>query len=211
MVSFRNQPTDHDVDGTIRAGSAQIPTEHGHFVAHAYLDDAGREHIAYVSGDVSRASPLVRVHSECLTGDVLGSLRCDCGSQLTQALEQIAAADAGILVYLRGHEGRGIGLGHKLQAYELQDAGLDTVDANHELGFPADARTYHIAATILIDLGATRIRLLTNNASKSVGLADHGIEVTEMIPLPGVATEHNARYLETKRTRMAHDLEPLHE
>ncbi|MGI9623503.1 MAG: GTP cyclohydrolase II [Acidimicrobiales bacterium] len=196
-----------------RTGQAWIPTRHGVFRAYGYRDTEGLEHIAYVSGDQSDDTtpdgpPLVRVHSECLTGDVLGSLRCDCGSQLDRALEAIGGEPGGIIAYIRGHEGRGIGLGQKLQAYELQDSGLDTVDANHALGFPADARDYDVAAAILHDLGFTSVRLLSNNPAKSEGLTCHGIDVTEQVPLPGVTTTENLRYLETKRQRMAHKLEP---
>ena len=185
-----------------------MPTEFGTFVAHAYRDRDRLEHLAYVVGDLSSdGDPLVRVHSECLTGDVLGSLRCDCGSQLQSALTRIGSEAVGVLLYLRGHEGRGIGLGHKLQAYELQDSGLDTVEANHALGFPTDARDYTVAAAILADLGVDRIRLLSNNPAKSAGLAAHGVEIVEQLPLPGVATRENLRYRETKRLRMDHTLD----
>ncbi len=205
MVSIRNQP------GMVVAqhtGRASVPTAHGTFAAHAYQDRDGLEHLAYVVGDPAASdTSLVRVHSECLTGDVLGSLRCDCGSQLQRALELIGASEAGVLVYVRGHEGRGIGLGHKLQAYELQDTGLDTVDANHALGFPTDARDYEVAAAILTDLGVRRVRLLSNNPAKTTGLGDHAIDIVEQIPLAGVATAENLRYLETKRERMHHSVE----
>ena len=205
MVSFRyRRPL------VERTGQARVPTVHGAFVAFAYRDRDGHEHLASVAGDIEAlAAPLVRVHSECLTGDVLGSTRCDCGSQLDRALAAVAASPGGVVVYVRGHEGRGIGLGHKLQAYELQDGGLDTVDANHALGFPADARRYDVAAAILGDLGISRVRLLSNNPAKVDGLTRHGIEVTKRVPLPGATTPENLRYLETKRARMAHALSPL--
>ena len=214
MVSFRNRlgPT---VDSAVeRTGRAPIPTEHGEFTAFSYRDGAGNEHIACVRGELAGPTPdghsatLVRVHSECVTGDVLGSRRCDCGSQLARAIE-IVATEGGIVIYVRGHEGRGIGLGHKLQAYELQDKGLDTVDANEVLGFPADARDYGVAASILIDLGVSHVRLLSNNPLKSQGLQANGITVTEQIPLAGETTRENLRYLQTKRERLHHPLEPL--
>jgi 3,4-dihydroxy 2-butanone 4-phosphate synthase/GTP cyclohydrolase II len=209
MVSFRNRPDAPTFTLVERTGRARIPTRHGTFTAYGYRDGQGLEHIAYVGEDTATVdAPLVRVHSECLTGDVFGSLRCDCGSQLDRALEVVGGADAGVIVYVRGHEGRGIGLGHKLQAYELQDTGMDTVDANHALGFPADSREYDVAAAILHDLEVRRVRLLSNNPAKSEGLSLHGIEVTEQVPLLGTTTSENLRYLETKRERMAHTFEP---
>ncbi len=194
-------------------GSAQMPTRFGDFRAHAFRSTLdGTEHLALVMGDVASAgrSPegaLVRVHSECLTGDVLGSLRCDCGGQLEQALAAIADAGAGALVYLRGHEGRGIGLGHKIRAYALQELGLDTVDANTALGLPVDSRSYGIGAQILGDLGITRLRLITNNPAKYGGLEGHGLTVVGRVALPALPTPHNIRYLRTKRERMGHQLE----
>jgi 3,4-dihydroxy 2-butanone 4-phosphate synthase/GTP cyclohydrolase II len=189
-----------------RVGTAVIPTDVATFEAHAYrslLD--GIEHVAFVLGDVSGDDPvLVRVHSECLTGDVLGSQRCDCGPQLEAARAAIAAEGRGVLVYLRGQEGRGIGLGHKLRAYELQDRGHDTVDANVLLGFPADLRDYGVGAHILTDLGVTSLRLLTNNPAKYAGLRSYGLEVAERVPLVVDAGVHNAGYLETKRVRLGH-------
>jgi 3,4-dihydroxy 2-butanone 4-phosphate synthase/GTP cyclohydrolase II len=152
---------------------------------------------------------LVRVHSECLTGDVLGSLRCDCGTQLQAALSRVAAEGRGVVLYMRGHEGRGIGLMHKLQAYQLQDLGLDTVDANLELGLPADARDYGTGAQILVDLGIRTIRLLTNNPAKRAGLEGYGLEITERVGLPVRPHPENLRYLLTKRDRMGHLLEGL--
>ena len=149
---------------------------------------------------------LVRVHSECLTGDVFGSLRCDCGPQLGAAMERVATEGRGIVLYMRGHEGRGIGLLHKLQAYQLQDAGHDTVDANLELGLPADARDYGTGAQILGDLGVRSMRLLTNNPAKRAGLEGYGLEILGRVSLPVHANKDNLRYLITKRDRMGHDL-----
>ncbi|MDQ3787799.1 MAG: bifunctional 3,4-dihydroxy-2-butanone-4-phosphate synthase/GTP cyclohydrolase II [Actinomycetota bacterium] len=193
-------------------GSAHMPTEFGEFRALAYRNTLdGTEHLALVMGDLAAASrtehgALVRVHSECLTGDILGSLRCDCGGQLEQALAAIAAEGVGAVVYLRGHEGRGIGLGHKIRAYALQEQGLDTVDANSAQGLPVDSRSYGVGAQILADLGASRIRLITNNPAKYGGLGGHGLTVTGRVALPTVATAHNIRYLRTRRDRMGHCL-----
>jgi 3,4-dihydroxy 2-butanone 4-phosphate synthase/GTP cyclohydrolase II len=195
--------------------SAQMPTTFGDFRAVAYrnvLD--GTEHLALVMGDVAKAGhaergALVRVHSECLTGDILGSLRCDCGSQLEMALQAIAAEGCGALVYLRGHEGRGIGLGHKIRAYSLQEHGLDTVSANTAQGLPADSRSYGVGAHILCDLGIERVRLITNNPAKYGGLDGYGITITSRVSLPTAETQHNVRYLRTKRDRMGHLLTGL--
>jgi 3,4-dihydroxy 2-butanone 4-phosphate synthase/GTP cyclohydrolase II len=192
--------------------TAQMPTVFGDFRAVAYrnsLDDT--EHLALVMGDVAAAGStdrgvLVRVHSECLTGDILGSLRCDCGGQLEMALEAIAAEGIGAMVYLRGHEGRGIGLGHKIRAYALQEEGLDTVDANLVQGLPVDSRSYGIGAQIIGDLGIRRIRLITNNPAKYGGLSGYGIDIVDRIALPTIETAHNVRYLRTKRDRMGHQL-----
>jgi 3,4-dihydroxy 2-butanone 4-phosphate synthase/GTP cyclohydrolase II len=167
--------------------------------------------LALVKGDPShRSDVLVRVHSECLTGDIFGSLRCDCGPQLDLALAHIAEAGEGLLVYLRGHEGRGIGLGHKIRAYGLQDRGRDTVDANLDLGLPADSREYGIGAQILVDLGVTTMKLLTNNPAKYGGLDGFGLEITERVPLLTEPTPQNIAYLRTKQERLGHllDLEP---
>ena len=167
----------------------------------------GIEHVVVVYGDISGREPvLVRVHSECITGDVLASARCDCGPQLRQAQQTIAATGRGVVVYLRGQEGRGIGLAHKLRAYTLQDGGLDTVDANLELGLPVDNREYGVGAQILADLGVHAIRLLTNNPDKYHGLAGYGLDIVERVPLSIPATPHNRRYLETKRERLGHTL-----
>jgi 3,4-dihydroxy 2-butanone 4-phosphate synthase/GTP cyclohydrolase II len=189
---------------------ATIPTEHGEFTGHAWRSRIdGTEHMAMVLGDVRGEEPvLTRVHSECLTGDVFGSRRCDCGAQLDAAMGEIAAEGRGVLVYLRGHEGRGIGLAHKLQAYGLQDAGHDTVDANLMLGLPVDSREYGIGAQMLNDLGIRRMRLITNNPAKYSGLEGYGIEIVERIGVALRPTPENVRYLHTKRDRMGH-LMPL--
>ena len=165
----------------------------------------GTEHLVLIKGPLG-AAPLVRVHSECMTGDALGSLRCDCGLQLQTAIARISQAQSGLVLYLRGHEGRGIGLGAKIQAYALQDQGMDTVDANLHLGFPADARDYQVAAAILEDLDVERVRLLTNNPAKVRALRDLGLEIVERVPLEVGASPHNANYLEAKRRRMGHAL-----
>ena len=189
-----------------RIGQAQVPTDWGQFTCTAFrshLDDT--EHLAFSIGDFSDGEPtLVRVHSECLTGDVFSSRRCDCGPQLHAAMELIAREGRGVVVYLRGHEGRGIGIGHKIRAYSLQDDGLDTVDANTELGLPIDSREYGIGAQILVDLGVDKLRLLTNNPAKYGGLAGYGLEVVERVALSTVPTPENLKYLQTKRDRMGH-------
>jgi 3,4-dihydroxy 2-butanone 4-phosphate synthase/GTP cyclohydrolase II len=149
----------------------------------------------------------VRVHSECLTGDVFGSMRCDCGVQLDSALEQVANAGRGVVVYLRGHEGRGIGLGHKLRAYSLQDEGRDTVEANVELGFPADSREYGIGSQVLVDLGVTTMRLMTNNPAKYGGLEGYGLEIVERVPLHVTPNHENISYLRTKQDKLGHLLD----
>jgi 3,4-dihydroxy 2-butanone 4-phosphate synthase/GTP cyclohydrolase II len=189
-----------------RIASTRLPTECGEFVAHVFSAPAdGAQHVALVRGDVRGDEPvLVRLHSECLTGDVFGSRRCDCGEQLRASLRALADADRGVLVYVRGHEGRGIGLGPKLRAYSLQDRGLDTVDANLRLGYPADGRVYSGAASILRALGVRRCRLLTNNPAKCVGLADHGLDVVERVPLLIEPNPDNARYLRSKQDRLGH-------
>jgi 3,4-dihydroxy 2-butanone 4-phosphate synthase / GTP cyclohydrolase II len=196
--------------GVRRIVSTVLPTAHGTFQLHGYAVESGREHVALVLGDLDRAGsngrvPLVRVHSECLTGDAFGSWRCDCGEQLEAAMREIAREGLGVVIYLRGHEGRGIGLHAKLHAYALQDAGLDTVDANLRLGLPIDARDYGVAGAILNDLGVQRIRLLSANPTKSARLGDLGIEVTARVPLPVTERAENAFYLATKRNRMGHD------
>jgi 3,4-dihydroxy 2-butanone 4-phosphate synthase/GTP cyclohydrolase II len=194
-----------------RVAETRLPTAHGEFAAYGYRSTIdGSEHLALVYGDISGEEPvLARVHSECLTGDVFGSQRCDCGPQLDEALERVVAAGRGVVVYLRGHEGRGIGLVAKLEAYALQDAGRDTVDANLDLGLPADARHYGAASQVLRDLGVTRVRLLTNNPDKSAALADFGVAVEARVPLTPRPNAHNLRYLRTKRDRMGHQIPDL--
>ncbi|MGH9063224.1 MAG: bifunctional 3,4-dihydroxy-2-butanone-4-phosphate synthase/GTP cyclohydrolase II [Acidimicrobiales bacterium] len=191
--------------------SARIPTEHGEFncvVYESVLD--GEHHLALTKGEVGgQDNVLVRVHSECLTGDVFGSLRCDCGPQLEAGLARIAEEGCGVVVYLRGHEGRGIGLAHKLRAYNLQEQGRDTVDANTELGLPVDSRQYGIGAQILVDLGVTTMRLLTNNPAKYGGLEGFGLDIVERVPLPPRVTTENLAYLRTKRERMGHLIDGL--
>ncbi|MEX1286666.1 MAG: GTP cyclohydrolase II, partial [Acidimicrobiia bacterium] len=165
----------------------------------------GREHVALVHGDVAGAeNVLVRVHSECLTGDVFGSLRCDCGVQLDEAIHRVGEAGSGVVLYIRGHEGRGIGLMHKLAAYQLQDDGLDTVEANVALGFPPDARDYGVGAQILRDLGLSTIRLLTNNPAKRAGIEGYGLTIAERVPLEVATNPENAGYLDAKRAKMGH-------
>jgi 3,4-dihydroxy 2-butanone 4-phosphate synthase / GTP cyclohydrolase II len=189
---------------------ARIPTLAGTFTGHAYRSADGNEHVALVFGELEDHDVvLARVHSECLTGDVFGSLRCDCGPQLELALRRVAERGAGVVVYLRGHEGRGIGLGHKFAAYGLQDDGADTVEANERLGLPVDDRRYDVAAWILADLGAKRIELLSNNPAKQAGLEAHGIEVVALLPHVAPANPHNVRYLRTKRDRLGHFLDDL--
>ncbi len=192
-----------------RVASARVPLRYGEFTAHGYAssyDD--REHVAFVFGDIGDGEDaLVRVHSECLTGDVFGSLRCDCGPQLDAALAAVAREGRGVVLYMRGHEGRGIGLLHKLQAYQLQDAGSDTLDANLQLGLPADARDYGTGAQILVDLGVRTMRLLTNNPAKRAGLEGYGLKVIGSVPLPTHVNPENLRYLQTKKDRMGHELD----
>lgn len=189
-----------------RVGEAVVPTEFGSFTCVAYRSTIdGVEHLAFVKGEVSSDKPvLVRVHSECLTGDVFGSRRCDCGPQLAAAMSIVDAEGSGVIVYLRGHEGRGIGIGHKIRAYSLQDQGLDTVDANVELGLPVDSREYGIGAQILADLGVRELRLMTNNPAKYGGLGGYGLTVVERVPLQTVPTPENEAYLRTKAERMGH-------
>ncbi len=198
-----------------RVAETRLPTRHGDFTAYGYrITVDGSEHIALVHGDPqslrgSDEPVLTRVHSECLTGDVFGSHRCDCGPQLDEALERIVEEGRGVVVYLRGHEGRGIGLVAKLQAYQLQDGGRDTVDANLDLGLPADARHYGTATQVLRDLGVTSVRLLTNNPEKVSSLEDFGVPVAERVPLTPHPNDHNLAYLRTKRDRMGHVLPGL--
>lgn len=209
----RTTPNSYSTSDIELRGSADLPTTFGLFKALAYGSRSSDvEHLVLTMGDVSTArdstkATLVRVHSECITGDLAGSLRCDCGSQFREALELIAASGVGALIYLRGHEGRGIGLGHKLQAYALQEKGRDTVDANIDLGLPIDSREYAIAAHILADLAVDRIRLITNNPDKHAALVANGIDVVDRVRLDSRATAENISYLRTKRDRMGHLIE----
>jgi 3,4-dihydroxy 2-butanone 4-phosphate synthase/GTP cyclohydrolase II len=207
LIAYRRRNETH----VERVADTRLPTRHGAFRAVGYrsrLD--GAEIIALVAGDIGEGeNVLVRVHSECLTGDVFGSERCDCGPQLDAALDAVQGEGRGIVLYVRGHEGRGIGLLHKLQAYQLQDGGADTVDANLELGLPADSRDYGTGAQVLADLGVHSMRLLTNNPAKRAGLEGYGLTIVERVPLPISPTQHNLAYLRTKRDRMGHDLPML--
>ena len=188
--------------------TATIPTRYGTFDSYVYrVKHTDVEHIAFVMGDVSNGeSVLTRLHSECVTGDVFGSYRCDCGEQLDLALRYIAAEDRGILLYLRGHEGRGIGLANKIRAYALQDEGFDTVEANERLGFPADKREYGVSVRILVDLGVCSVRLLSNNPRKLAGVSGDGLSLSERIPLEIPASIHTRRYLKTKKEKLGHEL-----
>ncbi len=192
-----------------RVVEARIPTRHGDFRAVGFrslVDD--RQHVALVKGDIGDGEAvLTRVHSECLTGDVFGSVRCDCGDQLDWALEQVAGEGRGVVLYIRGHEGRGIGLLHKLAAYRLQDEGLDTVDANINLGLPVDSRDYGVGSQILYDLGVRSMRLMTNNPTKRAGIEGYGLSILERIPIPVSATDENRGYLQAKIDRLGHDLD----
>lgn len=186
--------------------TAKLPTPFAVFTMRAYRSADGKEHLALTLGDLAASDgpvPLVRVHSECLTGDALFSLRCDCGFQLRAALEKIAVDGRGVLLYLR-QEGRGIGLANKVRAYALQDEGADTVDANHQLGFPADDRDYGLAVAILRDIGLCRIRLMTNNPAKLDALVKDGVEVTERVGIERGRNPYNEGYLDTKMSRMGH-------
>jgi 3,4-dihydroxy 2-butanone 4-phosphate synthase/GTP cyclohydrolase II len=196
-----------------RQAQTRLPNAYGLWQAFGYRHDIdGTEYLALVLGDVADgADVLTRLHSECLTGDVFGSLRCDCGAQLESAMQVIAAEGRGVVLYLRGQEGRGVGLLSKLQAYELQDAGADTVDANTELGLPVDAREYSAGAQMLTDLGVRSVRLLTNNPAKVSGLSEGGVDITTRIPLAAAVTPDNIRYLVTKRDRLGHQIQDLNE
>ncbi len=204
LIRYRRR-NEHLVE---RIATVRLPTRQGEFVAHAYtslVDDS--THVALVVGDVAgREDVLVRVHSECLTGDIFHSLRCDCGDQLEEAMRRVQAEGRGVILYIVGHEGRGIGLANKFRAYELQERGHDTVEANEVLGFPADLRDYGIGAQILADLGLSTMRLMTNNPTKVVGLEGYGLSVTEQVPLELPARPDNIEYLRTKREKMAHKL-----
>lgn len=203
MASVSSHPPCQEL---CRQIGARVPTDQGEFQLLLYRDGAGLEHLAFVLGEVrDQSEVLVRLHSECFTGDVLGSLRCDCGPQLRKALDLLSAAGRGVLLYLR-QEGRGIGLADKLRAYNLQDLGFDTVDANLQLGHPSDARDYNVAALILRDLGVASVRLITNNPGKLQGLAAGGIQVAARVPLQVPASSESAAYLRTKELRMNHQL-----
>ena len=203
LIAFRRR-TEKLVE---RLESVKMPTDYGEFTLHLYRSGIdGQNHLALVKGDVSgQAGVMVRVHSECLTGDVFGSRRCDCGPQLHAAMERIEKEGRGVILYMR-QEGRGIGLPAKLHAYRLQEQGLDTVDANLKLGFPMDLRDYGVGAQMLCDLGLKKIRLLTNNPKKVVGLQGYGLEIVEQLPVKIRPNPHNARYLKTKKERMGHAL-----
>lgn len=192
-----------------RVTETRLPTEYGQFRAVGYLDALGHEQVALVYGDVAGTAPLTRLHSECLTGDVFASTRCDCGDQLAAAMRAVVAEGAGVVVYLRGHEGRGIGLLAKLEAMRLQEDGLDTVEANLALGLPVDARDYDVAAEILRDLGVSEVRLLSNNPEKLDSLRRNGITVKERVPILVQPNEDNLPYLRTKRERLDHLLPHL--
>ncbi len=204
---------DGDIHLTVeRMVNARLPTVYGTFRAIGYLDPvSGQEHIALVYGDVAGEDTLVRLHSECLTGDAFGSTHCECGDQLSAALRAIVSEERGVLVYLRGHEGRGIGLLAKLKAMRLQEDGLDTVEANLALGLPVDARDYRSAAEILSDLGVQSVRLLSNNPLKHEALLRHGIKISEQVPLLIPPGAENIRYLRAKRERLGHHLPHLDE
>lgn len=196
---------------TRRAAETRLPTRYGEFTAVGYQDPTGaHEHMALVHGDITTGrDPLTRVHSECLTGDVFASTRCECGDQLAAAMKAIVADGAGILIYLQGHEGRGIGLLAKLKAMRLQEQGLDTVDANVALGLPVDSRDYHAAADILHDLGVPSIRLLSNNPHKVESLSGYGIDISQRVPLLIEVNDDNLPYLRAKRERLDHHLPHL--
>jgi 3,4-dihydroxy 2-butanone 4-phosphate synthase / GTP cyclohydrolase II len=207
LIRYRRRYESH----VRRIAVTRLPTAEATFQVHAYRDVVtGAEHVALVLGNLTEGDPvLVRVHSECLTGDTFGSLRCDCGPQLRAAMTAVANEGRGVVLYMRGHEGRGIGLAHKLRAYELQDGGRDTVDANLDLGLPADARDYGTGAQILADLGVKSMRLMTNNPTKLAGLTGYGLHVVERVPMPVRPHPENIRYLRTKRDRMGHALPHL--
>lgn len=209
LIEYRRAELARSRKGLVtHLADAIVPSEYGPFRVHVYADSEGREHLAFVKGEL-RAYELpitTRLHSECLTGDALGSRRCDCGGQLDAAMRTIADQECGVLLYLR-QEGRGIGLAAKIRAYALQDRGFDTVNANHQLGFPSDARDYAVAAGMLDELGIREVRLMTNNPLKVSGLTELGITVVERIPLEIAPTLENARYLATKRSKLGHSLE----
>jgi 3,4-dihydroxy 2-butanone 4-phosphate synthase/GTP cyclohydrolase II len=209
LVAYRRR-----TEPLVRAvAEARLPTPHGVFEARVYRSKDGAEHVALVMGDLrakgdaDRSDVLVRVHSECLTGDIFGSLRCDCGAQLDAALAKIAAEGRGVVVYLRGHEGRGVGLTRKLHAYKLQEQGRDTVEANLDLGLPVDARSYDVGAQILTDLGVTTLRLMSNNPAKFVELEGYDLRIVGRVPLLIAPNHENASYLRTKQDKLGHQLD----
>jgi GTP cyclohydrolase II len=193
----------HSMSELQRIAEARLPTPFAEFRIQVFASADGKEHVVIALGDLSGEAPLVRVHSECLTGDALFSLRCDCGFQLESALEAIAKAGRGAVLYLR-QEGRGIGLGNKIRAYALQDQGSDTVDANHQLGFPADARQYDLAVQLLHELGLSSIRLMTNNPRKLDALVRDGIQIVERVPVQSGLNPHNEAYLRAKADKLGH-------
>ena len=207
LIAFRLSNEEHPFERVI---GHRVPTRHGDFKAVGYRSSVdGREHVAFVMGDLGDGEDvLTRVHSECLTGDVFGSLRCDCGPQLDLAIERVAAEGRGVVLYIRGHEGRGIGLLHKLSAYNLQDEGRDTVEANEELGLPVDSRDYGVGAQILFDLGVRSMRLLTNNPTKRAGIEGYGLTISSQEPLVIESNDHNRAYLEAKEQKLGHVFTP---
>ena len=206
IIAYRRAREERPFEKLIEAS---VPTKYGKFRAMGYRSAVdSREHIAFVMGDIGEGEDvLTRVHSECLTGDVFGSLRCDCGRQLDRALELVAGEGRGVVLYIRGHEGRGIGLFAKLQAYKLQEDGMDTVEANQELGLPIDSRDYGIGAQILYDIGVRSMRLLTNNPTKRAGIEGYGLTIAERVPLLTDVTDHNRQYLKAKADKMGHVFE----